>query len=121
MAVEIVAGAVVLWIVPIFVANAIGGPKGRAGAAYGIFLGWLGVLVVALLPPLTAEQQLASLERDRNMLNAADYAKKRAAVETKLRPQHAYRECPFCKESMRADATVCPHCRHESATAEAVV
>jgi hypothetical protein len=27
----------------------------------------------------------------------------------------AYRECPHCKESMRRDASVCPHCRTESA------
>jgi len=26
----------------------------------------------------------------------------------------AYRECPHCKESMRRDASVCPHCRNES-------
>ena len=25
-----------------------------------------------------------------------------------------YRECPHCKEPMRRDATVCPHCRSES-------
>jgi Superinfection immunity protein len=25
------------------------------------------------------------------------------------------RECPFCKEEMRRDASVCPHCRRESA------
>lgn len=24
------------------------------------------------------------------------------------------RECPFCKSSIRADATVCPHCQRES-------
>lgn len=24
------------------------------------------------------------------------------------------RECPHCKESMRADASVCPHCQRES-------
>lgn len=23
------------------------------------------------------------------------------------------RECPYCREAMRKDATVCPHCRHE--------
>jgi hypothetical protein len=27
----------------------------------------------------------------------------------------AMRECPFCKEPMRRDASVCPHCRRESA------
>ena len=26
----------------------------------------------------------------------------------------AYRECPFCKEDMRRDASVCPHCRNNS-------
>src|SRR2546422_2304697 len=26
----------------------------------------------------------------------------------------ALRECPFCKEGMRRDASVCPHCRRES-------
>lgn len=25
-----------------------------------------------------------------------------------------YRECPSCKEHMRRDASVCPHCRRES-------
>lgn len=28
--------------------------------------------------------------------------------------EHTYRECPFCKEQMREDASVCPHCRRES-------
>ncbi|MEA2435188.1 MAG: hypothetical protein QOG54_2645 [Actinomycetota bacterium] len=26
----------------------------------------------------------------------------------------ATRDCPFCKEQMRRDASVCPHCRHAS-------
>jgi hypothetical protein len=29
-------------------------------------------------------------------------------------PQPAYRECPHCKEPMRRDASVCPHCRNDS-------
>lgn len=29
----------------------IGGPKGRYGWIWGLFLGWLGVIIVALLPP----------------------------------------------------------------------
>lgn len=45
-------GAVVLWIVPIFVANAQGKAKNRAGIWYGLLLGWLGVIVLALLPAL---------------------------------------------------------------------
>lgn len=45
-----VVGAVILWVIPIFVAHSIGKPKQREGSLYGIFLGWLGVIILALLP-----------------------------------------------------------------------
>jgi hypothetical protein len=32
-----------------------------------------------------------------------------AAIRTAM-----YRECPYCKEPMRRDASVCPHCRNGS-------
>lgn len=38
------------WLLPIYVAHQIGAPKHRSGFAWGLFLGWLGVLIVALLP-----------------------------------------------------------------------
>lgn len=84
---DILIGAIILWVVPIFVAYAIGKPKHRAGAVYGIFLGWLGVLILALLP---------------------------ASPAMRTAPTGLYRECPHCKEDMRRDARVCPHCRNES-------
>ena len=34
----------------------------------------------------------------------------RSRVRTRL----FYRHCPHCKERMRGDATVCPHCQRES-------
>jgi hypothetical protein len=42
--------ALVLWVLPIFVAHSQGKAKNRAGVAYGLFLGWLGVIILALLP-----------------------------------------------------------------------
>ena len=42
----------VLWVVPWFLGNAMGKPKRRAGFMYGFLLGWLGILILALLPPL---------------------------------------------------------------------
>lgn len=72
---------VILWIVPVFVGHAIGKSKGRAGLLYGLFLGWLGVIIVAILPP--------------------------------VRSSATHRECPHCKETMRIDATVCPHCQRD--------
>lgn len=47
----LVLGAIGLaWILPIYVAHQIGIPKHRSGFVWGLFLGWFGVLVVALLP-----------------------------------------------------------------------
>lgn len=84
---EILFGAAVLWIVPIFVAHAIGKPKQRSGFLYGFFLGWIGVIILALLPASSRVTTGASGQ---------------------------YRECPHCKEKMRRDASVCPHCRTAS-------
>lgn len=81
---SLLVGAIILWIVPIFVAHSIGKPKRREGGYYGLLLGWIGVLVIAILPPLAPKGG------------------------------SSHRECPFCKEPMRVDASVCPHCRHES-------
>jgi len=72
-----------LWLVPFCLCLELGRSKGRPEAyAYGIMLGWVGVLVLALLPARG--------------------------------PGRGRRECPHCKEGMRADAAVCPHCRHTS-------
>jgi hypothetical protein len=53
MALVLIA-VVVLWLVPWAVANSIGKAKGRAGQGFvlGMFLGWLGVLAIGMMPPL---------------------------------------------------------------------
>lgn len=43
----------IIWILPIYVAAQIGAPKNRQGFWWGVSLGWIGVIVVALLPPRT--------------------------------------------------------------------
>lgn len=43
---------VIVWVVPIFVAVSQGRAKGRDGWVYGILLGWIGVLILAVLPPV---------------------------------------------------------------------
>ncbi len=89
-AVVVVLLVLVLWVVPIFVGAAIGKPKRRSGAVYGLLLGWLGVVILAVLPP------------------AADRSGRTG-------------ECPFCKERMRSDATVCPHCQRDVAAGAVIV
>lgn len=90
--------AIVFWIIPIFIAANVwenkGGGKG-AGVALGLFLGWLGVLIAAIATPSNAVKQ-------------------QRAGSTGLSAAQS-RECPFCKSSIRRDASVCPHCQRESA------
>lgn len=47
---ELLVVAVIIWIIPIYVAGQIGEKKGRHGYLWGVCLGWLGVITVALLP-----------------------------------------------------------------------
>ncbi len=81
---------IVFWLTPMAVAAVIGEKqKGRGGLGFalGLFLGWLGVLIIALTTPTDA-----------------------------ARRTHALRNgfaCPFCQEPVRTGATVCPHCQRD--------
>jgi len=115
MSTAVVVVAIILWVVPAFVGHAIGKPRRRSGAAYGFLLGWLGVIILLLLPALpelSTAEQLARLERQRGQLRPEYIAKEQARLRAALAT--ATRECPFCKQEMRRDASVCPHCRHDS-------
>lgn len=74
----------VVWVGSIIVGVNIGRPKGRRGGWWGFWLGPIGVLLVALLPPLVAG----------------------------ARPElMTHRECPHCREPVRREASACPHCQ----------
>ena len=85
-----------LWVAPILVGSRIMSGKGRGGgigALLGFLLGWIGVVSTLLL---------------------SDRSRPASAPGTDAIAQPMYRECPHCKEAMRRDATVCPHCRSSS-------
>jgi hypothetical protein len=48
---EVIVVMFIIWVLPIIVGNKIGKGKGRTGWAWGLLLGWLGVVIVALLSP----------------------------------------------------------------------
>lgn len=86
----------VFWILPIIFSSQIWtnkGGGGGAGFALGFFLGWIGVLIAAIATPSRA------------------YAAPNRAAGS---PPRSVRECPHCKEAMRRDASVCPHCQRDS-------
>jgi hypothetical protein len=45
-----VFAAIILWVVPCYICYEQGKPKHRRGLAWGLCLGWLGVLALAVLP-----------------------------------------------------------------------
>jgi hypothetical protein len=110
-----VIGAIIVWmVVPMFVAHAVGKPKNRAGFLYGFFLGWLGVLAVAVLPPRPERTPMDLLEEARRggRIKQDEYETLRSEFEAaKPRPMH--RECPHCREEIRRDASACPHCQRD--------
>jgi hypothetical protein len=94
--------AAVFWVAPIFVAKKIGDRKGRSSAwAWGVLLGWLGVLIVALLS-------------DRQPYDTGSPAASQVAQKTMKR-------CPECAEEVQPDARVCRYCGHRFEEAAADV
>ncbi len=79
----------IFWVAPIFVAGSLGRTRGRylLGFVLGIVLGWIGVIIIAVLEP-TSE-----IRREMDLQNGFP--------------------CPFCMEPVRNGASVCPHCRRD--------
>jgi hypothetical protein len=55
----------VFWLLPVIVGGRIGDAKNRRGWVWGLFLGWLGVIILLCLPwePTAEERELAKLEQ----------------------------------------------------------
>src|SRR5674476_873099 len=91
LAVQVVVLAVALSFIPAIVAARMATNRGRSGivgALLGLVVGWIGVVIVLLR-------------------GTADSDVRRSDTQ-------AHRECPFCEEQMRCDASICPHCQKES-------
>lgn len=41
----------IFWVLPMYIANEQGKAKHRQGLSWGFCFGWLGVLIMAVLPP----------------------------------------------------------------------
>jgi uncharacterized membrane protein YeaQ/YmgE (transglycosylase-associated protein family) len=76
----------VLWVIPIFVASSMGKPKGREGWLYGVLLGWVGVLLLAVLPKNMARGAFVECPHCRETI------------------RHSASVCPHCQREVAAAA-----------------
>ncbi len=81
--------ALFMWLAPIWICVHVGNTKGHTllGWVVGLFLGWIGVIIMLLVAP--------SFEVQRQEQLAAGFP------------------CPFCQEPVRYGAIVCPHCQRD--------
>jgi hypothetical protein len=107
----------VLWVAPIFVAHEIGKSKNREGWIYGLGLGWLGVLVIALREPRRTvyaaalpRQEVAALPRRGVNGNLSTLVVRHAGVHVsgliaesvRLLRNGDYRTCEPLKEAIES-------------------
>jgi hypothetical protein len=71
--------------------------------------------LIALLGGKGTKASELTLEKLEDEYQSGAWApEKYKTKKAELLAERIYRECPFCKEDMRRDASVCPHCRNES-------
>jgi hypothetical protein len=114
-----VAGAAVVILLVIalvfgFAAGAVRENQGGSfggGFAWGFFLGFIGlIVVVATKPAMSSTNALGTSSPSPRAPSVVPGSGSESIPQVPV----AMRECPFCKEDMRRDASVCPHCRRES-------
>lgn len=86
------------YFIPTIVAYARSVPNKGSVAVVNFFLGWTVIGWIIALAMAARSRGVAQTGPGRARSQAA----------------HQTRECPFCRSNIRADASVCPHCRRES-------
>lgn len=93
---------------PAIVGHYIGKDKGRTGWMWGLLLSWIGVLIVALFPPV--DTPVVSYDVNPPQTYGPDQL---GAVAPGELSRSEFKVCPDCAEQVKFEAKICRFCRHE--------
>jgi hypothetical protein len=111
-----------LWVAPIFVARWLGRAMESPSAwLWGLFLGWIGVLVLCARYPFKATKLMRQSMKDAGLSTTMSGASAQAAGMMKRLTGEIEggKKCPACAETVQGEASVCRYCGHSFEKIEA--